>query len=94
MVILYTLPGLDNADTFYTDANGRQFIKRVKNERTQFEFTEGDAAEEPVAANYYPVTNCEDNFERRNGTKMYWSSLSTSFKASTSRHNRSIPSCQ
>ncbi len=43
-----------NNDEFFTDANGRQMIKRKLNSRS-FDFPDGD--EEPVASNYYPITS-------------------------------------
>ncbi|XP_045508968.1 lysosomal alpha-mannosidase-like isoform X1 [Colias croceus] len=42
-----------NNGIFYTDSNGRQFLKRKLNERPQWNLT----LEEPIAGNYYPVTN-------------------------------------
>ncbi|XP_038221354.1 lysosomal alpha-mannosidase-like isoform X3 [Zerene cesonia] len=42
-----------NNGVFYTDSNGRQYLKRKLNERPQWNLT----LEEPIAGNYYPVTN-------------------------------------
>ncbi|XP_072947018.1 lysosomal alpha-mannosidase-like [Epargyreus clarus] len=42
-----------NNGIFYTDSNGRQMLKRKLNERPQWNLT----LEEPIAGNYYPVTN-------------------------------------
>ncbi|XP_059047343.1 lysosomal alpha-mannosidase-like isoform X1 [Achroia grisella] len=44
---------LRNTGGFYTDSNGRQIIKRKINNRPQWNLT----IEEPIAGNYYPVTN-------------------------------------
>ncbi|XP_039762685.1 lysosomal alpha-mannosidase-like isoform X1 [Pararge aegeria] len=44
---------INNKNVFYTDSNGRQMLKRVLNKRADWNLT----LEEPVAGNYYPVTN-------------------------------------
>lgn len=44
---------LNTDDVFYTDANGREMIKRVRNFRPDFNVT----IEELAAGNYYPVTS-------------------------------------
>lgn len=46
--------GFDNAGEFFTDANGRQFMRRIKDQRLSFDLEDGDV--EPVASNYYPIT--------------------------------------
>lgn len=38
--------------TFYTDSNGRRWMKRKLNQRSSWNLT----MTEPVASNYYPVT--------------------------------------
>lgn len=38
---------------FYTDSNGREMLKRIRDFRETFPLT----YEEPVAQNYYPVTS-------------------------------------
>lgn len=38
---------------FYTDSNGRELIKRTRNHRPTYEYTD----DEPVSGNYYPVDN-------------------------------------
>lgn len=43
--------GINNNATFYTDSNGREFIKRQRNHRPTWNLT----VFEPVAGNYYPV---------------------------------------
>ena len=40
---------------FRTDANGRQMVHRIKDDRFSYELTDGDL--EPVSSNYYPVTS-------------------------------------
>lgn len=44
---------LESGDTFYTDSNGREIIKRRRDFRSDYNFT----VEEPVAGNYHPVTS-------------------------------------
>ncbi|GJQ67661.1 hypothetical protein Trydic_g16491 [Trypoxylus dichotomus] len=38
---------------FYTDSNGKQMVKRIRNFRDMYDYTN----EEPVSGNYYPVTS-------------------------------------
>jgi len=45
--------GLNSASTFYTDSNGRDSMKRVRNQRPDWNYT----VYEPVASNYYPVNS-------------------------------------
>jgi len=44
---------LDSQATFYTDSNGREVLKRVRDFRPSWNFTQS----EPVAGNYYPVNS-------------------------------------
>lgn len=44
---------LQTDKTFYTDSNGREMLKRVRNYRPTWNLT----LEEPISANYYPVTS-------------------------------------
>lgn len=44
---------LNNSATFYTDSNGREMLRRIRNYRETFNYTD----EEPVSGNYYPVTS-------------------------------------
>ena len=43
--------GIDSQSTFYTDSNGREFVKRVRNYRPTWNYT----TTEVTAGNYYPV---------------------------------------
>ncbi len=53
-ILSYTSSAVSSEETFYTDANGRQFMRRVRNFRPSYNLTQGD--QEPTASNYYPVT--------------------------------------
>ncbi|KAK9731131.1 Glycosyl hydrolases family 38 C-terminal beta sandwich domain [Popillia japonica] len=39
---------------FYTDSNGKQMVKRIRNFREMYTYTN----EEPISGNYYPITSC------------------------------------
>ena len=56
VVVLYDVPTLASGGVFHTDSNGRQFVRRVRDERDSFTLTQEDLELEPVSANYYPVT--------------------------------------
>lgn len=43
--------GINNSGVFYTDSNGREFIKRKRSERNTWKLEEF----QPIAGNYYPV---------------------------------------
>ena len=45
---------LTNNRTFYTDANGRQVLKRVWNYRPSWKLTD---LKEPISGNYYPINS-------------------------------------
>uniref|UniRef100_A0A914Z199 Glycosyl hydrolase family 38 C-terminal domain-containing protein n=1 Tax=Panagrolaimus superbus TaxID=310955 RepID=A0A914Z199_9BILA len=47
----YSVKGLKNNGVFYTDSNGRQLIKRIRNSATFYTFEKT----EPISGNYYPV---------------------------------------
>lgn len=50
-VITRMSTGLESGGTFFTDSNGRDYIKRVLNYRADWEYN----VTEPVAGNYYPL---------------------------------------
>ena len=52
VVSLFTTP-LQTDGNFYTDSNGREMLKRTRNYRPTFDYTN----EEPIAGNYHPVTS-------------------------------------
>lgn len=43
---------IGNNSTFFTDSNGRRWMKRIRNNRNSWNFT----ITEPTASNYYPIT--------------------------------------
>lgn len=43
---------MSSEGVFYTDANGREFQRRVRNERPTWDLN----VTQPIASNYYPVT--------------------------------------
>lgn len=51
IVVRYTSEKLRNNGVFYTDSNGREFIKRVIGKRGTWDLVE----HQPIAGNYYPV---------------------------------------
>lgn len=48
----FSAPSLTSDGVFHTDANGREFQRRVRNERPTWDLD----VTQPVAGNYYPVT--------------------------------------
>ncbi|XP_056631268.1 lysosomal alpha-mannosidase-like [Diorhabda sublineata] len=50
----FEISNFDNKNIFYTDSNGRQMMKRIKDERFDYKY---NVTEEPIASNYYPVTS-------------------------------------
>jgi len=52
-VISRYVTNLATQSTFYTDANGREILKRVRDFRPTWSFTQT----EPVAGNYYPINS-------------------------------------
>lgn len=52
MISRFWAPSLASKGTFYTDSNGREFQRRVRNERPTWDLE----VTEPVAGNYYPST--------------------------------------
>jgi lysosomal alpha-mannosidase len=52
VITRFTTP-LKTNGTFYTDSNGREMLKRVRNYRPDYDYTN----EQPVSGNYYPITS-------------------------------------
>lgn len=52
-IILRYDTDIQSAGKYYTDANGREVLERVRNSRLTWNYT-GD---EPVSGNYYPVNS-------------------------------------
>ncbi|KAJ4729552.1 Alpha-mannosidase [Melia azedarach] len=50
-VVTHITTTLENNKTFYTDSNGRDFIKRIRDYRADWDLE----VNEPVAGNYYPI---------------------------------------
>ena len=48
----FRAPALASEGVFYSDANGREFQRRVRNRRTTWDLN----VTQPVAGNYFPVT--------------------------------------
>ena len=53
IITTYNCPQLNSQKTFYTDSNGRQMIKRMKDVRPTWTLNKT----EPVSENYYPVNS-------------------------------------
>ena len=53
IITAYSSLDLDSQNTFYTDSNGRQMLKRVKDYRPTWTLNKT----EPVSENYYPVNS-------------------------------------
>lgn len=54
VITRFRIPFYQNNQTFYTDSNGREMLKRVLNYRPSFELKE---KAENVSGNYYPITS-------------------------------------
>ena len=63
IITTYTSPGLNTENTFYTDSNGRQMMKRVKDVRPTWKLNKT----EPVSENYYPVNSRISTTSNSNG---------------------------
>ncbi|XP_015893890.3 probable alpha-mannosidase At5g13980 isoform X2 [Ziziphus jujuba] len=50
-IVTQITTSLDSNKTFYTDSNGRDFIKRIRDYRTDWDLK----VNQPVAGNYYPI---------------------------------------
>lgn len=50
----FRIPLYQSNQTFYTDSNGREMLKRVLDQRSSFKLSESMAR---VSGNYYPVTS-------------------------------------
>jgi len=57
---------LQTDKTFYTDSNGREMLKRVRNYRPTWDLK----LEEPISGNYYPVTSKIALKDERNQLKL------------------------
>lgn len=55
-----------NAETFFTDSNGRELLERRNNFRETYNYTN----EEPVAGNYYPITSGISIVDKQKGVEL------------------------
>ena len=60
VIMRYNRDNFPTEGKFWTDSNGRQDMERVRGKRASF--TLDNAEDEPVAANYFPITSCEPHF--------------------------------
>ena len=62
-VMVYKLPSSASShnvaknNSFWTDANGRQYLKRTINQRESYNVSQKDFDGEFASANYYPITS-------------------------------------
>lgn len=52
MITRYSVATIASDATFFTDSNGREMIRRVRDRRPDYDID----IDEPVAGNYYPIT--------------------------------------
>ncbi len=56
VIVNYEMPDFNQSPgEFYTDANGRQMMKRMRNQRS-YTVSEDELLLEPESSNYYPIT--------------------------------------
>ena len=67
VVVRYRLATLNNSGVFYTDSNGREMQRRVRNSRPSFNIT----LTEPVSSNYYPVVSTLRVTDAGTGVSLY-----------------------
>lgn len=58
-IVLKFNSALRSAETFYTDSNGREMIKRVRDRRGPSYPPFNSTGNEPVAANYYRASDAQ-----------------------------------
>ena len=68
VVMKYSYDGIDSIGEFRTDANGRQFMRRIRNQRFSYDLEDG-ATDEPISSNYYPVNAGKTFFTKKEGTR-------------------------
>ncbi len=57
VIMMYQMTDFNqNPGEFFTDANGRQMMRRMRNERS-YTVDPEELALEPEASNYYPITS-------------------------------------
>ena len=63
----YAVPSLNSSGVFYTDSNGREYVQRIRNQRSSWNLT----LTEPVSSNYYPVVTTMRLLDVGTGVSLY-----------------------
>lgn len=88
IITTYTSPGLNTENTFYTDSNGRQMMKRVKDVRPTWKLNKT----EPVSENYYPINSRISTASTENGEFRQITVLTDRSQGGSSMNNGQVSS--